>query len=287
MAKIGIKAASLFVFSTALIFSARLFAGDLKIKSVVTFTYKTADTYKSSESTKSSQHEETVYVQGSRERREFRIADTADVRQPHTAEITNCQNLSAYRVDFNTRKYAEMKLPGFPIEQQVLMQLKQQEKWAKKNYAAQTIDTGERKIFFGLTASHIITSVHGISSRERSKATIDGWYVNLPEAGCVPEYMRRGKATEIRASFLSTGASKTVYTGFVPPGLAVQEVITTSSRFEQNGHHIEIVSVEEKKVVELSQELLDSALFNAPQGFEKVEQLPWDVNIPRPALHTR
>lgn len=287
MAKIGMKVASLFIVSTVLIFSVRLFAGDLKIKSVVTFTYKTADSYKSSESARSSQHEETVYVQGSRERREYRIADTAEVRQPHTAEITDCLKLSAYRVDFNTRRYAELKLSGFASEKQVQTSIRQQKEWDRKRYSTQTTDTGETKTVFSLTARHIITNVHGIAPNDRSEATIDGWYVNLPQPGCSPDYLRQGKATEVYASFLTAKATKNVYTGFVPPGLAIEETVTTRSRFDKKGVPIEVVTVVEKKVVELSQEAQDPSLFSMPEGFEKVDRLPWDVDIPRPALRTR
>jgi hypothetical protein len=43
----------------------------------------------------------------------------------------------------------------------------------------------------------------------------------------------------------------------------------------------------ENKVTELSQEPLDPALFSVPEGLEKVERLPLNVNIPRPALQQR
>jgi hypothetical protein len=282
-----IKAANVFLVGSVLFFSASLFASDLKVKSLVTFTHKTADTYKTSESVRSSQDEETVYVRGPQERREYRVPDRPDVRQPHTAEISDCHTLNGYSVDFNARKYAEMKLPGFPSEEQLLAQARQQEKWAKKRYSVRSVESREKKTFFGLDAHHIITTIHGVTARERSEATIDGWYVNLPEAGGSPEYMRQGPGNELRASFLTIGPTKTVYTGVVPPGLAVQETITTVSRFEKNGFNSEFTTVVERKVVELSQESLEPALFNAPEGFEKVDRLPRNVNMPRPALRQR
>ncbi len=281
MPKIGLKTANAALLCFVLSLSARLFAGDLKVKQRVTTVSKNA------EAPKGSQDEETIYVQGARERREYKVPDTADALQPHTAEIIDCQSLSGYHVDFNTRKYAEMKLPGFPSEKQMHTVTRQQEVWARKRYAAQTIDTGERKKFFGRTARHIVTSIHGTTLEERSEATIDGWYVDLPQPGCSPDYMRTGKAAELHVTFLSTGASETVYTGFVPPGLAVEETITTRSRFDQKGFHREVVMVVEHKTIEISQEPLDAALFHAPEGFVRVERLPQNVNIPRPSLQTR
>src|SRR5215831_2946000 len=124
------KTASIFLYCAVLGLSPRLNAGDLKVKQLVTVTFKNA------QSNKSSQHEETVYVQGSRQRMDYRVPDTADARQPHTAEITDCRALSGYRVDFNSRKYVELKLRGFPSQEQVLTLAQQQEKWAKKRYSA-------------------------------------------------------------------------------------------------------------------------------------------------------
>jgi hypothetical protein len=281
-----IKAANVFLVGSVLVFSASLFAGDLKVKSLVTFTYKTSDTYQTSESSRSSQHEETVYVQGSRERRDYKVPDTVDVRQPHTAEITNCRTLSVYHIDFNAGKFAEIKLPPFPPEKQVHAFTRQEEKSAKERYSIRTVDTGEKKTAFGLTVSHIITSVHGIGPREHSEATIDGWYSALPRSGCRHDYLLQAEA-ELSVSFFTAKASQHVYTGFVPPGFAIEETITTHSRFQKHGRHGEIVTVMENKVTELSQEPLDPALFSVPEGFAKVERLPFDVNFPHPALRQR
>lgn len=281
MCKIESKAAKLFALCLVLFFGVRLFAGDLKVKSVVTIVNQIYD------SPRSFQHEETIYVQGTRQRLEYRVPDTADAQQPHTAEITDCQTLSGYLVDLNTRRYAAMQLPVFPTETQVHETTRQQEKWSKKRYAIRIDDMRERKTVFGMTARHIVISMHGTTFEDRSEATIDGWYVDLPQPGCGPRYMRQGEATELRASFLTTDASKTVYTGFVPPGLAVQERITTISRFLKDGFYREMLTVLERKVVELSQEPLDARLFSVPEGFEKVERLPANLNVPRPALRKR
>ncbi|HKD78792.1 MAG TPA: hypothetical protein VKH81_03815 [Candidatus Angelobacter sp.] len=281
MFKSEMKPAKLFALCLVLFCCTRLLAGDLKVKQLVTTTYKT------SESKRTAQQEQTIYVQGTRQRLDYRVPDTPDARQPHTAEILDCQKLSGYRVDLRGRKYAEVRLRGFPTEKQVLALARRQESWAKNRYAARTVESAERKMFFGMAAHHIITTIYGLTPNERSEATIDGWYVSLPEAGCSPAYMRQGPAIERRVPFLSPGAGKTVYTGFVPPGLAVQETVTTISRFEQNGFNNEVVTVVESKVIELSEELLDGALFNVPEGFEKVDRLPVDLNVPRAALRTR
>src|SRR4029077_10991880 len=281
MLQVGRKKISVLIACSTLLFDARLFASDLKVKQVVTIIDQNYEV------PRSSQHEETTYVQGSRERMEYRVPDTADAHQPHTAEIVNCQALSGYHVDFNTRKYAEVKMPPFPSKDVAHLLHQRQEAWSKKRYAMQTIETGEKKMFFGFTASHIITSIHGITSRDRSEAIIDGWYIGQPQPGCAPAYPREAESLSIHASFLARVASNTVYTGFVPPGFAVEETITTRSRFEARGLHHEIVTVVKRKLTEMSQEPLDPALFKVPEGFERLDHLPVDVTLPRPALRQR
>lgn len=255
--------------------------GDLKIKQQVTLTITSFG------ESRSSQHEETIYVQGARQRREFRIPDVGETHQPHTAEIWDCQTLLGYHMDLNTRRFAEARAITYPTKERVHALTQQEEKRTKQSYSVQAIDTGEREPIFGLMARHIVTSIHGVTAQDWSEAMVDGWYVDMPEPGCAPEYLRQGEATEVHVTFLSTKHSKTVYTGFVPPGFAVEQTITTRSRFEQKDLQREIVVVEHRKVVEFSRETLDPALFSAPAGFEKVDRLPWNVNLPKPVLRQR
>ena len=258
-----------------------VFAGDLKVKQMVTTVNENYP------EPRSSQFEETIYVQGSRERMEYRVPETPDGHQPHTAEIYDCRTLNVYQIDFNSDQYAEVKARPFLSKEQMHKFLQEQEAWSKKRYAMQTTDTGEKRTLFGLVARHFVTSIRSITPADRSEATIDGWYAALPEPGCAPEYMRQGEAIEARLDFLARGGSNNVYTGFVPPGLAVAETVITRSRFELKGRQVEIVTVVEKKLTELSQESLDPALFSVPAGFEKVDRLPANRNLSRPTLKQR
>lgn len=240
--------------------------GDLEVKQLVTISIT------SLRETRNYRHEETVYVQGPRQREEGRELDVVDVSGPGTPEILDCQSLLDHEIDFSAHKFTERHISSFGTPESPRTFAQKQEDWAKKRYSIQTIDTGQRKPMLGLTARHIVTSIRGMTAQDSSEATVDGWYVDLAEPGCAPEYLRR---TELFVDFLTSGPkSKTVYTGFVPPGLAVEVTITTRNRFEQKGLHREIVIVEHRTVTELSQEKLDPALFSVPRGFEKVDLLP-------------
>lgn len=253
--------------------------GDITVKQLVTITVTALG------ESRNYRHEETQYVQEPRQRREQRELNVVDLPAPGTAEILDCQSWLSYQVDFNTRKFVERNVRPTVSKESLDKFSQQREEWAKKRYSIQTIDTGQRKPMLGLMARHIITSIHGMTAEDSSEATIDAWYVDLPEPGCAPEYLRR---TELFVDFLTAGLqSKAVYTGFVPPGLAAEVTVTTRSRFVQKELHREIVIVEHRTVTELSREKLDPALFSVPAGFEKVDRLPRSATSPRPVLRKR
>ena len=252
--------------------------GNLKIKQLVSITITSLG------ESRNYQHEETVYVQEPRQRREQRELNVVDLPAPGTAEILDCQSLLDYQIDFNTHKFVERKISSSGSEESLHRFTQQQDEWAKKRYSIQTIDTGQRKPMLGLMARHIVTTIRGLTAQDSSEGTIDAWYVDLPQPGCAPEYMRR---EELFVDFLTAGPSKTVYTGFVPPGLAAEVTITTRNRFQQKGLHREIVIVEHRTVTEFSQEKLDPVLFSVPAEFEKVDRLPRNATSPRPVLRKR
>lgn len=253
--------------------------GDLKVKQLVSITLTALG------ESRNYQYEQTEYVQEPRQRQEHRELNVVDPPAAGTAEILDCQSMLSYQVDFNTHKFVERNVRPLVSKESLDEVSQQREEWAKKRYSIQTIDTSERKPMLGLIARYIITSIHGMTAEDSSEATIDAWYVDLPQPGCGPEYLRRN---ELFVDFLTAGLqSKAVYTGFVPPGLAAEVTVTTRSRFVQKGFHREIAIVEHRTVTELSKEKLDPALFSVPVGFEKVERLTRNTTSARPVLRKR
>jgi hypothetical protein len=254
---------------------------DLKVKTVV----KTTDM--SFDPPRISQREETVYVQGMRERRELLVRAIGGEQQPHSAEILDCASHQAYRADLNSREYIELTPPLLPSQEEIEKMAILQEKKTKRTFDARTIETQERKEFFGRPAKHFVTTIVGKTAWQLSEATIDGWYLDLPLPGCSPTYLRQGRAIEATVSFFTDENDDVAYTGFVPPGMAVQEIITIRNRFQWDGFRGEFVSVMQKNVGEIADTPLDPALFIAPAGFTKVDELSPTLNVPRPVLLRR
>jgi hypothetical protein len=138
----------------------------------------------------------------------------------------------------------------------------------------ETIDTGERRDFFGFSARHLVTTRTfkpgpGAVTNLR-EVTQNGWYVALDASyGCAPpdgpsrESLLLPSSGKLdRFEFHRTGVER-------PLGLAVE--LNTKTRQEiQNEAAVSEMTAE---VVELSAEPLDPALFDLPDGYTRVEQL--------------
>jgi hypothetical protein len=174
----------------------------------------------------------TIYVHGSSQRVEFNGAiyphPQAHMRhvlqfrpdlQPsmqHMAVITHCDTGIIDEVYLDSGEYREFRGPRYPSEEKFRKMVKNAGKGSKKTRTVSTTDTGESRDFFGHIARHKITTLTDkgpgtrISSNQMHKGivytevteykdieyheTIDGWYVDLPQAGCAPDYVRAGVA---------------------------------------------------------------------------------------------
>ena len=139
-------------------------------------------------------------------------------------------------------------------------------------YAVNTVDTGERKQMFGLTARHIKTTMAIESSPDacspiKMRMEMDGWYVDLsPEFSCptdrpdgAPNYMPSKPDCRDRIQFKRTGSGKS--------GYPLQQ---TTTMFGEDGRVASTMSLE---VVELSQAALDPALFDLPAGYTQARSM--------------
>ncbi|HQU86397.1 MAG TPA: hypothetical protein PKY59_24925 [Pyrinomonadaceae bacterium] len=128
-----------------------------------------------------------------------------------------------------------------------------------------TIDTGERKQMFGMTARHIKTSMKMEASpdacmKEGMDMQSDGWYIDLPEFSCpvsrpsVPRMpVERGSKGSCQDRFVykNSGSGKL--------GFALQETRT----FGNGGMSFSQTT----ETLEFSKATLDAALFDVPQGY--------------------
>ena len=171
--------------------------------------------------------EQVIYVAGSSQRVEFSgfpgslgslFDDPRFVRrlrpdqplQPHTAVITHCDTGVVDELDLDRHEYREFKMPRYPNEKSFLNPVDRARKAAKGRLQADTVDTGETRVFFGYTARHLITttretretyrefSIDSSPSRafrllvkEKIVIVVDGWYLDQPQPGCAPDFLRR------------------------------------------------------------------------------------------------
>lgn len=128
-----------------------------------------------------------------------------------------------------------------------------------------SIDTGERKQMFGLTARHIKTSLKMEASpdactKETMDMQTDGWYIDLPEFSCP---VTRQQMPETPSPRRATGGcrDKTLFktTGTAKLGFPLSETRTMS-----NGG---MSFTQTTETVEFSKATLDASLFDIPNGY--------------------
>lgn len=186
-------------------------------------------------------------------------------------KINNCETRVGLIVDPSSREYRALKLPRMWTEQQFRDYVDKHPSDAVR-IESRTVDTGEKRVMFGLTARHFITTVerptkNGIGGSE----TIDGWYVEHEEVGC-----QNGLAFPREES----GAILVTYpelvnphhVGPVPTGLAVE--LTDTINWIGGRHGMNGRTMKSERIVEsISDAPLDSRTFDVPAGFRENPQL--------------
>ncbi|MGZ4854988.1 MAG: hypothetical protein ACXVKH_07205 [Candidatus Angelobacter sp.] len=178
--------------------------------------------------------EQVIYVAGSSQRVEFlgfpgglagEFVDQPfgkprmgayQVLQPHTAVIMHCDTGVIDELDLDNHEYREFKMPRYPDEKNFLKLVDRARKALKGKLRAETVDTGETRVFFGHTARHLITTIretrnayHDLPTeypfsvkfkaqvKEKIVTVVDGWYLDQPRPGCAPDFLRRNDAQAV------------------------------------------------------------------------------------------
>lgn len=184
--------------------------------------------------------EQVVYVSGSNQRIEFygipgglrlfmdqitsgRHYGSYRLSQPHMAVITHCDTGIVDELDLDSHQYREFKLPRYPDEKNFLKLVERAHGAVKRELLAETVETGETRDFFGYTARHLITTIretrdayhdrppelpYSVSVgfialvEEKIVTVVDGWYLDQPQPGCAPEFLRHnlGQAVTTRGT---------------------------------------------------------------------------------------
>jgi hypothetical protein len=230
--------------------------------------------------------ETTEYVQSDRKREEhrgvtgYRLTNTWDIYRPNprTALITRGDLQKTFLVNFEDREFTEWPIRPFPTREELIGRVQVEPPppppGPNVRVETETVDTGERKQFFGREARHVITTRRvtwlAEPNRENRQTLIDGWYIDLDTSvSCEPWWWseRSGHAfayaTVHREGDPRTPAVRPIFEDIGEPerGYVVQSRTT------------EAESICELEVIELSTAPLDSALFDVPIGFVRVEQI--------------
>ena len=228
----------------------------LAVLLVLIRTPLTADTYEVIKITFAGQVSVySQYVQGKNMRMESSSGEDAQ----RIATIQNFGQKTFYELDLQAHDYTESQPQGPDLILSLAQWIARPPRVSKSgktvNVYYETIDTGERKQFFGRTAKHLLVreryAAEPGACDQTHQTEKDGWYIPasaqrsyLVGAILTGSYMCHD--TVVKHGVLSL------------PGIAVLETNGSMTR----------------EIVELSNDPLDKSLFEIPIGFTKVEALP-------------
>jgi hypothetical protein len=245
--------------------------------------------------------EQTLYVEQDRRRTEYRNSmggekrrwdGSRDVRYgPQLASIVRCDVGQMFEVNLDAGEFVAAPYPPQPLSktQTEALGLKTPQFIAPDKptlrIETSTLDTGDRRDFFGHTARHVITTrrqipLEGSTSNAQEMVT-DGWYIDLDTSiSCDPK-RHSGKAAH---AFLAVGNAPIEKMEFVDKGepesgFAIEWKITTKEAITlSDGTKKDRTFVHEMCVKQLVEGPLEPALFTIPTGFRQVEHI--DRNPP-------
>jgi hypothetical protein len=239
--------------------------------------------------------ETTEYIQADRRREDHRgfvgyrlRPNRQDIYRPspRTALIKRCDLKKVFHVNLDDREYTACPIQGFPTHDEIRARadaLGQPPVQTAPTVLVETetVDTGERREFFGRPARHVITTrrvipLHG-SRRQESQTVTDGWYIDLDTGlSCDPSWWGRSGHAFLGGHFVASGRISAA-------GVTLEEDQPDRPTFRdigepERGYAILTRSTEGESVIELevthlSTVAIDPALFDVPANFSLVERI--------------
>jgi hypothetical protein len=221
-----------------------------------------------------------TYTMGDRKRTESRnsvqwrnaagVLVTADPRE--NVAIARCDLGLRYGLNTKAKEYTEYALiaypPNSPRDEE--KERAKEREWSESplplaRIEKTTVDTGERKEFFGHVARHIITTVKQTNVDGTNKVTDDGtwdgWYIDFDQTiSCSPRIERqvhgyalgwRGRGPIAKTELIEIGRPE--------GGFAVKMVVNPGNITHE--------------VMELSEGPIDPILFEIPPDFKSVDHI--------------
>lgn len=241
--------------------------------------------------------EETIYLQGDRKRMEFRnsagLADGSWASGPQLAAITRCDVGQAFELNLDASEYVTAPYPPKPYTRQEMeaqglnrIAIPQSAKPTLR-IETTTVDTGERKDFFGYLARHVITTRKEIplagSHSEAQESVTDGWYIDFDSHLSCDRRLAKGARAHGFIAVLNRPPEKPEFVdiGEAESGFAVRTRTTTKIAYTMpDGSKRQTDSKAETEVTELTQGPVDPGLFEIPHQFKLVQQIERNTRPP-------
>ena len=238
----------------------------------------------------------TIYLQGDRSRTEFRNAGAQRMTDgserwlegPRLAMLIRCDLEQTFELNLDTAQYVATPYPPKPLTKEQIesfgLNKPRTSRAQKPTFRIETTtkDSGERKEMFGHIARHVITTRKEIplagGQRQPQETVTDGWYIDFdPHLSC-DRRMPRG--THAHAFFSATMNNQPaempefIDIGEPETGFALRVVMTTKATYAlPDGTKKNTESKYETLVTQFEEGPLDSALFEVPAGFKRVEHI--------------
>jgi hypothetical protein len=241
--------------------------------------------------------ESVEYRQADRRRREHRSSFGYRLRPngrtmfsptPRTALITRCDLKQTFHLNLDDREYVASPLQTLPNQGEMLARsvtsgplIVAPQREPTVLVETETVDTGERKEFFGHKARRVLTTRRIIplagATRGAETTVTDGWYVDLDaHISCEPS-RRSARSSHAFLSVHKQGEQGDVPTfkdvGEPETGFAIATKTSSGTTTSADGSTRQYVSISETQVTELSTAVIDPALFEIPSGFRLVERI--------------
>lgn len=214
----------------------------------------------------------TVHYRHGMMRREDSLGADAT---PSIEQIANCETKTGFLIDVATHQYRSYRVVKLTSEAQRNEYLQKAGKTAIQ-VESTTVDTGERKVFFGYPAKHLITTTRRRDSKgSGAEEIIDGWYIDHETAdhNCAPDFARSEPFYVVGTALVDyPDVAQIHHAGPLPTGLAVKLRFTGKHAAIRDATQVRTITIEDT-VEELSDSPLSPSLFDLPPGFHENPQL--------------
>jgi hypothetical protein len=192
------------------------------------------------------------------------------------SSIANCDTKTGFLIDFQAREYRTYRVMKFWQVTQLQDYLQRDPERAIP-IESNTVDTGERKTFFGHPAKHLVTTNRRAPDKSSGggEEVLDGWYIDHEgqDTDCAPDYVHSEPYYAVGTTLVTyPDVAQFHHTGPLTTGLAVKLTYTSKLSPAKDGSPGRTMT-DERTVEELSDSPLSPSLFDAPPGFHENPQL--------------